>query len=61
MCSFKALLVYFRNRREYNVAIRHRYSIPFRGGGWKGDQNIKIQVFIYSNAEDVARIFLLFQ
>ena len=35
---FRALLVCFRNRHQYNVTFRHWYSITFWGGGWKDDQ-----------------------
>ena len=34
-------LVCFRNRHQCNVTFRHRYSIIFWVGGWKGDQILK--------------------
>ena len=41
MIPLRALPVCFRNRHQYNVTFRHRYSITFGGGGWKGNQILK--------------------
>ena len=40
------------------MTFRHWYSMTFWGGDWRGDHIFKIQIFIYSNEEDVARFSL---